>query len=36
MQDRNLIVDRWIKRTRGEILEHHKAPSRSLAYRDLE
>jgi hypothetical protein len=32
----HLIEDRWIKRTRGERSEHHKAPSRSFAYRDLE
>jgi hypothetical protein len=36
MRDRDLIVDRWIKRTRGERSEHHKAPSRSFAYRNLE
>jgi hypothetical protein len=36
MRDRDLIKDRWIKRMRGERSEHHKAPSRSFAYRDLE
>ena len=36
MRDHDLIVDRWIKRTRGERSEHHKAPSRSFAHRNLE
>jgi hypothetical protein len=36
MRDRDLIKDRWIKRTHGERSEHHKAPSQILAYCDLE
>jgi hypothetical protein len=36
MQDRDLIMERWIKRMCGKRSEHHKAPSRSFTYRNLE